>query len=356
MTPRAAFLSFRFSNTDGVSAVARSWIDAFQGFGFETVTVSGQTGSDRVVPGMGLEPSGAAPSEIAQDLGTALQDVDIVVVENLLTIPMNLDASEAARRVLQGRRALIHHHDPPWHRERFSQVTALPVDSPGWIHVSINRVLQRELAERGINSTMIYNGFRIPDPTALANRDAVRSGVRAMLGVRDDEMLVAHPVRAIERKNVPVAIELCEYLGATYWLLGPAEEDYASELDRLVQSAKCRVIHQSVESQFEIYAACDHVTFPSTWEGFGNPPIEASLHRRSVSIGRYPIGSELRDLGFQWLDAHDPAAVRAALVDATGPESMAALDHNERVARQHFSFERMTQALHGLLSEAGWLP
>lgn len=328
---------------------------SFRDLGFDTITVSGEPGSDRVVQGIGLTPSGRPVLEIAAELDEALGDADIVVVENLLTIPMNLDASAAAEKVLVGRRVLVHHHDPPWHRERFAHVTALPVDSPGWLHVSINRVLQQELADRGIASTLIYNGFEVPDPVALADREVVRSEVRVDLGVQPDELLVAHPVRAIERKNIPEALRLCEALGATYWLLGPPEEDYASELERLFAQAECRTINVSRPSQFEIYAACDHVTFPSTWEGFGNPPIEASLHRRTVSVGRYPVSAELRALGFMWLDSDDPDAVRATLDAVDSPAVKAIIDNNEVIARRHFSFETMTEALKSLLSSAGWL-
>ena len=33
---------------------------------------------------------------------------------------------------LRGRPALLHHHDPPWQRDRFAHVTELPVDDPAW--------------------------------------------------------------------------------------------------------------------------------------------------------------------------------------------------------------------------------
>ena len=359
MTKRAAFLSFRFGLTDGVSVVARTWMDAFKEFGLEVVTVTGDASADRTVLGLGLSgTTDSADTETAMTgaLTDALADADLVVVENLLTIPMNLAASRAAAQVLAGRPALIHHHDPPWHRERFAHITELPATDSAWQHVAINRILRDELAERGIAAAIIYNGFPTPVRRSRTETEHLRRDVRRSVGIGAEELVVAHPVRAIERKNIPSAIALAEAVGATYWLLGPAEEGYSSELKHLLDAASCKVVHHEWTDVEGIYAAADHVAFPSTWEGFGNPPIEAALYRKTVSVGEYPVGKELRAFGFDWFDSTDHQAVAAALAAPNSAEVTEMLNRNERVASENFSLGRMRNSLHQLLERADWLP
>lgn len=338
-----AVVSFRLGLTDGVSIVAESWAAALGDLGFEVVTVAGEGPVDRMVAGLAIDA--AAPPPLSE-VEAALADADLVVVENLCTIPMNLPAARVVAEVLRGRPTILHHHDPPWQRERFAHVTELPPTDPAWRHVTINRLTERQFAERAIEATTIYNGF---DARHLPGD---RAGARARLGVADDELLFVHPVRAIARKGIPAAIALCEALDATYWLLGDAEEDYGPELDRLLAAARCRVLRGALPHSPDIYAAPDAVVFPSTWEGFGNPPIEASLARLPVAVGPYPVGTELRALGFRWFSANDPTELGRWLAD---PDP-ALLDHNRSLAVEHFSLEVMAARLRTLLDAAGWLP
>jgi glycosyltransferase involved in cell wall biosynthesis len=173
--------------------------------------------------------------------------------------------------------------------------------------------------------------------------------------VSPDELLVVHPVRAIPRKAVGRAVAIAEDLGATYWLLGPAEDGYGPELARELAAARCPVIHAPLADRADLYAAADVVAFPSTWEGFGNPPVEASLALRPVVVGGYPVAHELRDLGFSWFDADDLDPLRAWL--GSPPDQREALLAAERaVAVRELSLERMSDRLESLLSTAGWLP
>ncbi|MHB1140116.1 MAG: glycosyltransferase, partial [Microthrixaceae bacterium] len=121
-------------------------------------------------------------------------------------------------------------------------------------------------------------------------------------------------------------------------------------------AARCRVVHEPWTDVEGIYAAADHISFPSTWEGFGNPPIEAALHRRTVSVGDYPVADELRALGFDWCAPGDVERIASLLAAPDGAETTALLDRNERVASEHLSLGRMRTSLQAVLDEAGWMP
>jgi glycosyltransferase involved in cell wall biosynthesis len=343
----AAFVSFRLGLTDGVSVVAETWRRCFEELGFRTTTVAGDGPVAHLLPGLAIDAE--EPPSIAE-LRRALAGADLVVVENLLTIPLNLRASRVVATVLRGRPALLHHHDPPWQRPRFAHVTELPVDDDAWRHVTITHRTAAELAERGITAEVIYNAVEI-EPDAEGRRR-----LRAALDVDPDRPLVLHPVRAIERKDVPAALALARAVGGTYWLSGPAEEGYGPTLDRLLAAAGVPVLRQpfAAADKAAAYAAADAVVYPSTWEGFGLPPIEAARLRRPVAVGPYPVADELRALGFRWLPSDDPEPLRRGIA---APETMRAdLDHDHDLAVRHFSSTTVQAALGAILAGAGWLP
>jgi glycosyltransferase involved in cell wall biosynthesis len=275
-----------------------------------------------------------------EEVNAAIDDADVVIVENLCSLPLNPGATAVVVEALAGRPVILHHHDLPWQRERFAHIEGWPADDPAWRHVTINDLSRHDLAERGIHAVTIRNGVDVDQP--LGERDATRR----RLGVADGERLLLHPVRAIERKDVPAAVALAERLGATYWLTGPPEEGYDGTLNALLRHARCRVLHRPAPTTMaDAYAAADAVAFPSEWEGFGNPLVEAAIHRRPVAAGGYPVADELAALGFRWFRADDPASLAAFLTDPD--ETLHSGNHE--VARRHFSLEGLDNGLRALL-------
>lgn len=270
-TLHARIVSFRLGGADGVSIEAGKWTAALTTLGFDVRTVAGAGDADILIPGLDIDATEPPADSI---LERTLSGADLIVVENVCSLPANPRATAALVRHIRGRRALLHHHDLPWQRPRFAHVTGWPPDDPAWVHVTINELTRRELAERGIPAATLYNAFLTDPPKGRRQR------TRRRLGLGPDDRLLLQPTRAIARKNIPAALRLAERIGAAFWLTGPAEDGYGPELTRLLDRTSCRVF-QRLEPGMTLadaYAAADAVSFPSTWEGFGNPLID----RKSV--------------------------------------------------------------------------
>jgi glycosyltransferase involved in cell wall biosynthesis len=343
VAPLAAIVSFRLGGPDGVSVVAEHWGRGLRRLGLTVRTVAGSGRADRLVPGLAMD---ATPGPgLAARLADAVAGAELVVVENVCSLPRNPAAAAALAAQLAGRPAILHHHDLPWQREELPDRPGWPPDDPAWVHVTINERSRRELAGRGVAATTVYGGFPEPGPGR-------RELARRWLGVAPDRRLLLQPTRAIPRKNVPAGLAMAAALEADYWLTGPDEDGYGPELERLLAAATCRVHRRLPEglSMDDAYAACDAVVFPSTWEGFGAPLIEASLHRRPLAVGDYPVAAELAAFGFRWFPADDPTPLKAFL-DRPDLELLAA---NHEVALGHFSLDALCAQLAALLQAAGW--
>ena len=304
------------------------------------LTVAGDGPVDRLLPGLAMDaPVELVPSRA--EVADALEDADLVVVENLCSLPLNPAAAAVVADVLRGRPAVLRHHDLPWQRERFAGAPP-PPDDPAWAHAAISRTSAGELAACGIKASVLYNRF-VTDTPVIS-----RAAARASLGVDHEGLLVLQPTRAIARKNVPAGLRLAEALGAAYWLTGPAEEGYGPVLDELLAGAAVPVLRAPVApgGMALAYAACDVVAFPSTIEGFGNPVVESAVHRRPLAVADYPVLRELGAFGFRWFGVDEPQAWTT--VDAVARAANAAL------ARRHFSLADLPDELARLCERQGW--
>jgi len=362
-------VSFRLGGPDGVSVQAATWGRALERLGYSLRRVAGELADgarpgDVVVPGLAVAaeaapgPAGQRPSApegpSADELRAALEESAVVVVENMLSLPLHLEAARVLTAVLADlpaeTRVLLHHHDFAWQRPETASITELPPRLPRAVHVTINDFSRRELAERGIEAVTVRNAFDLEAPPGL------RTETRHALGVGADDVLVLQPTRAIARKNIPASLRLAEglaeRLGRTvrYWLPGPAEDGYAATLAEVLAATTVPVLRTHPGdlgyAMGDAYAACDLVVFPSTGgEGFGQPVIESVWADRPLAVLSYPALEEIVALGFSFLAADDPDEVAEVL---RRPDT-ATMARNRQLAGAHFSMTALERSLGTLL-------
>ena len=333
-------VSFRLGGSDGVSIEAGKWRDALATLGHDVRLVAGEGPVDVVIEGLG---AGATTPPSRDQLARAFDGADVVVVENLASLPLNVAARAALYEVLDGRAAIFHHHDLAWQRPHLAHLEG-PRDQTGWRHVTINELSRVALRERGIEAATIYNSFDCDPPPG--NRDATRRDL--LVG---DRTVMLMATRAIARKNVAGALDLASRLGAILWLLGPAEDGYGGELERLIAASgvDCRRGLGKIANMHDAYAAADVVVLASTWEGFGNPMLESVTHRRPLAIYPYPVALEIMEFGFRFFSLDDAEGI-AGFIRAP---NASVLERNLEIARSHFNLKALPARLAELLRNVG---
>jgi glycosyltransferase involved in cell wall biosynthesis len=355
--PTAVFCSFRLGGTDGVSVEARKWERALHELGFVTRRVAGEL-VDGPQPGdteltfLAIDPPTDAVAD-PQALAANLAGADLVVVENLCSLPLNLSAARTAARVLDSHRGRVcfHHHDLPWERPELAHVVDLPPHRPGSLHVAISDHARAGLASRGIEARTIHNAFD-PEP-----EPGDRTRTRATLGFDPGDLVVLQPTRAIPRKEVGRGIAFAEALTGIltdrtvrYWITGPAEDGYGPELARLLGAARVTVTEGRVPRAEDAYAAADVAVFPSSMEGFGNPVIEASVAGVPVAVARYPVLDELLALGLRLFSVDAPEEI----VDWLRAPDPTLIEANRQCVRTHFDLADLPNRLTAVFTAIGW--
>jgi mannosylglucosylglycerate synthase len=353
----AVLLSFRLGGTDGVSVEAAKWGRALQSLGFTVRRVAGEVcdapqQDDVALPALAITAPNGTRTDPAT-LAAALDGADLVVAENICSLPLNLDASRAAAAVLADHRGRVafHHHDLPWQRAETAGVQDLPPPLPGALHVVSTGRARGELAARSLAAHTIPNAFDFDAPAG--DRDSTRSEFR----FAHDDLVVLQPSRAIPRKDVPGGLRFGEALAGllddrrvVYWLTGPAEDGYGTVLDCALQATALPVVRGRAARTTDAYAAADLVAFPSKWEGFGNPVIESVVARRPLAARHYPVLDEITAGGVRVFSVDDPTEV----ADWLASPDPALLEANREIALRHFSLADLPGRIDTAFAAAGW--
>ncbi len=411
---RLGFVSTRLAGTDGVTLETQKWEQILTRLGHECFYFAGESEwpeeRSYVVPEahfdhpeiMALnadlfddytrssETSGKIQSLrffLKKHLYEFIQkfDLDLLIVENALAIPMNIPLGLALAELIAETSipTIAHHHDFAWERSRFKvssasdyQLGAFPPILPSVHHVVINSYASRQLALRtGASSTLIPNvmDFEQPPP----NPDGYAADLREALGISPGEYLILQPTRIVPRKRIEFAIELTRRLNTKGTLvISHASGDEGSEYEAYLRKyAELMGVHlvfaanrvgyrrsrsaegSKIYSLADTYTQADLITYPSTVEGFGNAFLETIYYRRPIVMSTYEIfRTDILPKGFKVIGFGDfitddtVQQARRVLSDPNLVSEM--VEHNYELGRRFYSFGVLENRLEVLINQA----
>ncbi len=413
---RIGFVSTRFQGTDGVSLETEKWKKVLERMGFACFFFSGLSdwdpassmvvdeaffGHPRVVEiqrqcfGTTVRSDRLSGEihDLRTDLKKALYEfvstfcVDLLIVENALTIPMHIALGVAITEFIAetGIPVIAHHHDFAWERQRFSMSAVddfLAMSFPPRLH-SVNHVVintegRRQLSYRcGLSSIVVPNVFDFHTPPPVL--DDYGKGLRADLGVAPDEVLFLQPTRVIARKGIEHAVELASRLRErkVKLLISHQERDEGSDyFDRTMDYARLLGVEVIVRpdiigaerglteggkkrySLWDCYLNADFVTYPSSYEGFGNAFLEALWFKKPILVNRYSIyQQDIEPVGFEvalmdYYITPDTVDQVNALLDAPIVAELLA-EKNYELAKRFFSLDLLEQRLRQAMMNFG---
>jgi glycosyltransferase involved in cell wall biosynthesis len=313
-----------------------------------------------------------------------LFELEILVIENAVTIPLNIPLGLAITEFIAetGFPTIAHHHDFYWERQRFQVncvgdylAAAFPPNLPSIRHVVINSIQAQQIASRySLAARVIPNVMDFDVPPL--EPDSYTESVREDFGIGPDEYFFLQPTRVIQRKGIEHAVELVRRLDLPAKLVishasGDEGTDYEQRVREYAHLLEVTVRFESEQVQDErgytkdgrkiytlgdIYPRADLVTYPSSIEGFGNAFLEAVYYRRPILVNNYSIYEvDIKPKGFHamWFDGFISKdtleMVRYVLLNKDQAQEWA--DENYQLAKRHFSFTVLERRLQSVLAD-----
>jgi glycosyltransferase involved in cell wall biosynthesis len=411
------FISTRIAGTDGVSLELEKWANVFEKLGLACFYFAGELDRPPEQSYLVEEAHFTHPEIKAvynKSFGTVTRDrivskkiyhlaiklkddlydfvdkfgIDLIIPENALTIPLNIPLGIALTEFIEETniRTLAHHHDFYWERDRFmvNAVSdylnmAFPPVLPAIEHVVINSVADAQLSLRtGISSHIIPNVMDFDNPPPPP--DEYTFDVRQALGVENDELLVLQPTRVVQRKGIEHAIELIHRLGRKAKLVishasGDEGYDYEQRLKEYSNLMNVNTIFVSdiineergttpegrkIYTLEDIYPYADLVTYPSTFEGFGNAFLETLYFKKPIVVNTYSIYlKDIKPKGFKVIEIDgyvtDKAVEQTKQVLDNPGFRQEMVEHDYALANKYFSYKVLHQNLRNFMIEHNWL-
>ena len=410
---RIGFISTRLAGTDGVSLETAKWADVIEREGHMCFYMAGELDTPPEVSllapechfthpdvvdtyescfGEALRPRETTRKieELKHGLKDAIRefiakfDIELLIPENALTIPLNIALGLAITEtaVETGIPMVAHHHDFFWERKRFLRNScwdylnkAFPPNLPMIKHAVLNSSQDNQLSLRtGISATIIPNVMDFMSPPPLP--DGYADDLRDRLGFEPEEKFILQPTRIVKRKGIEHAIEMVHRLEMPARLVishasGDEGDEYSQRVidySRLlgVSTVFCSDVvdddrgtkpdGSKIYTLADLYHQADLVTYPSTIEGFGNAFLEAIYFGVPLMVNNYSIYSlDIKPRGFKTIEIDDYVSdeavehVRHVLSHPQEGREMAR--HNYALGARYFSYEVLCQKLCTLLME-----
>ena len=410
--PAFGFVSTRFAGTDGVSLETQKWVDVIRSKGCESYFMAGMLDTPEAKSHLAPQAFFRHPDilEVQEVLfadkirtpavGSRVQELkellkaelyafyekfkfDVLVPQNVLAIPVNIPLGLAITEFIYETEipTIAHNHDFYWERQRFrSHATmdymrqAFPPVHPCIQHVVINSIAGEELARRtGERWTLIPNVLNFSNvPTGV---DDYTRDFRQEVGIDEDALLVLQPTRVVQRKGIETAVEVVKRLDHPKPVLVISHEagdegmEYQDRVkhfaeflgvdlriiaDRITETRGVNADGKKTYTLWDIYPCCDLVTYPSTYEGYGNAFVEAVYFRKPVVVNRYSIfEADIEPKGFDVvaLDGYVTDAVMAEIHAIVGdPERQKQMaETNYMLGWRYLSYEMLEEQLEMLL-------
>lgn len=413
---RIGFISTRLSGTDGVSLEVEKWATVLRRMGHELYycagELSGYAAGGTLIPELhfdhksaisisqrafGSERHNGNARKLVDDIYSVADKIraplrhfirsnrlNLIIVENALTIPMNLALGVALTGLIAelGIDTIAHHHDLFWERQRFQTNgildlldTAFPAKLPSIQHVTINSIAKARLKNRRkIDSEVIPNvhDFGTPPPEI----DQYTEDFREAIGLKPEERFILQPTRVIQRKGIEMALGLVGRLdiphkglfithqagdeGLEYWHWLRREAGMLKVdlhlIDHLIGAQRSTANGHKIYSLWDAYPHADLITYPSLYEGFGNALLEAIYFRKLIVINRYPVyNADIGPLGFDFIELDgfvDEAAISKTTDLLNEPEQVKEMvERNYELALEHFSYQLLEKKLRKVISQ-----
>jgi len=412
---RIGFVSTRFAGTDGVSLETDKWTEILHRLGCETFYFAGSSDKPPEVTYCAPEADfnhpeikeineqaftlRQRPQELTrkiQQLAVHLEqqlyrfvhqfEIDLLVVENALTIPINIPLGIAITEFIAETAipTIAHHHDFFWERKRFLVNCvwdylnmAFPPHLPPIHHVVINSSAQNQLALRsGISSMLLPNVMDFDNSPPDPDTDDYLKDLRADLAVQAGEKLILQPTRVVQRKGIENAIELVRRIKMPARLvISHASGDEGFEYEARVREFAgllsvpvtfvSEIIRErrdltpegrKIYSLADVYQQADLVTYPSDIEGFGNAFLEAVYFCQPLVVNNYSIFAiDIKPKGFRVIEFD------GYITDKTVAETEEMLlnsdlrreitEHNYMLAKRYYSFSVLQRHLETLIAD-----